>query len=94
MTSSPDEVNYQFRFGIEIRFNASGIISTKPVLPAQRDCGYGRRHHWGDGDRNDSPPLHLLISLRARQLTKKRDEFSIWTAARRLSRTLYPAVRV
>lgn len=34
MTSSPDEVNYQFRFGIEIRFNASGIISTKPVLPA------------------------------------------------------------
>ena len=37
LTSSPDEVNYQFRFDFIIGFNTSEVISTKPPLPARNE---------------------------------------------------------
>lgn len=34
LTGSPEEVNYQFRLAVEVRFNTSGVIATKPAVVA------------------------------------------------------------
>lgn len=34
LSSSPDELNYNFNFTVQIRFHTSGVLATKPALIA------------------------------------------------------------